>query len=398
MAGSLTKVKLEKKNMANPLSLAVNHIRAGTPVVLVGPPGVGKSDVAEQLALALGLKPVPVNAAHLSDAEWGGYRVPGKDAELRVQYDPWVSDVCSVPSLLVVDEATRWSSPAARNAALTPLQSRRFSDGRKMHGETRVLLLANPSSTDGDAQDLPAALANRLAHVAWAPSQDDWNNYMGGGPGALLGVPGLDTSKLPARVFPPGYERWAPMVVSFLSRNPASFSPDPPADPIKAGGPWPSPRAWSNTVASLSASDSLTFNEPDAYDFRLALVASLVGEGVAVQFMAWLREQDLPDPDAVLADPEKASLPKRADQAIIIARALGPAIRGDGKRAVAAVTYLGRLTNAGWGEVSGLAVTEGGAQIVGPIYKAGLARDPKVASLLKSAGLLGTATFLGLGG
>ena len=40
-----------------------------------------------------------------------------------------------------------------------------------------------------------------------------------------------------------------------------------------------------------------------------------VGEGAGVEFLAWLEEMDLPDPEAVLADPGSFVLPRRGDRA-----------------------------------------------------------------------------------
>jgi hypothetical protein len=45
------------------------------------------------------------------------------------------------------------------------------------------------------------------------------------------------------------------------------------------------------------------------------LVRGSVGQGAGVEFLTWLIEADLPDPEAALADPEAFRLPARGDRA-----------------------------------------------------------------------------------
>ncbi|GAB3872866.1 hypothetical protein GCM10029964_012030 [Kibdelosporangium lantanae] len=50
-------------------------------------------------------------------------------------------------------------------------------------------------------------------------------------------------------------------------------------------------------------------------DVRAALVTGAVGEGAGIEFLSWLAHADLPDPEAVLADPDSFVLPERSDRA-----------------------------------------------------------------------------------
>jgi hypothetical protein len=42
--------------------------------------------------------------------------------------------------------------------------------------------------------------------------------------------------------------------------------------------------------------------------------AGAVGDGAAAEFHAWMQERGLPDPEAVLADPDSFALPHRSDR------------------------------------------------------------------------------------
>jgi hypothetical protein len=45
------------------------------------------------------------------------------------------------------------------------------------------------------------------------------------------------------------------------------------------------------------------------------LIRGCVGAGAGVEFLTWLAEADLPDPETVLADPDSFTLPARGDRA-----------------------------------------------------------------------------------
>jgi hypothetical protein len=62
---------------------------------------------------------------------------------------------------------------------------------------------------------------------------------------------------------------------------------------------------------------------------RSALVRGTVGEGAGVEFLAWLAEMDLPDPEEVLADPASFRLPDRGDRAYAALAAIAAAVAMD---------------------------------------------------------------------
>jgi hypothetical protein len=62
---------------------------------------------------------------------------------------------------------------------------------------------------------------------------------------------------------------------------------------------------------------------------RSALVTGAVGDGAGVEFLAWLVEMDLPDPEQVLADPASFLLPERGDRAYAALAAIAAAVAAD---------------------------------------------------------------------
>ncbi len=59
---------------------------------------------------------------------------------------------------------------------------------------------------------------------------------------------------------------------------------------------------------------------------RSALIRGAVGDGAGVEFLAWLIEMDLPDPEQVLADPASFRLPERGDRAYAVLAAIAAAV------------------------------------------------------------------------
>src|ERR1700735_2347357 len=120
---------------------------------------------------------------------------------------------------------------------------------------------------------------------------------------------------------------------------------------------------------------------------RSALIRGAVGDGAGVEFLAWLVEMDLPDPEQVLADPASFLLPERGDRAYAALAAIAAA--------VAANPTPERWT-AGW-QVLGLAadaapdVAAVAARVLAKCRPEGAALPAEIhrfAPLLRAAGLL----------
>jgi hypothetical protein len=59
------------------------------------------------------------------------------------------------------------------------------------------------------------------------------------------------------------------------------------------------------------------------------LVRGCVGTGPGVEFLTWLAEADLPDPEAVLANPDGFVLPERGDRAYAALSSVAAAVAAD---------------------------------------------------------------------
>ena len=108
-----------------------------------------------------------------------------------------------------------------------------------------------------------------------------------------------------------------------------------PTDVAAAGRAWPSPRTW-DMAAQLQAAAAAS----DAGELATSLlVRGCVGAGAGIEYLTWLAEADLPDPEAVLANPDAFVLPERGDRAYAALSSIAAA--------VAANPYDGRWER-GW--------------------------------------------------
>jgi len=217
--------------------------------------------------------------------------------------------------LLFLDELS--TAPPAVQAALLRVVLERVVGDLALPADVAVVAAANPPEQAADGWDLSAPLANRLCHLAWEIDPRAVADGLAGGWAAPT-VPALP-------------DRWEAgiglargLVAAFLHVRPA-LACAPPADAASAGRGWPSPRTWDMAARLLAAGNAAGAGE----ETRSALVRGCVGEGAGVEFLAWLVEMDLPDPEAVLADPGSFVLPKRGDRAYAAVAAVAAVVAAD---------------------------------------------------------------------
>jgi hypothetical protein len=115
-----------------------------------------------------------------------------------------------------------------------------------------------------------------------------------------------------------------------------------PKETALQGRAWPSPRSWDNASRGLAAFGLDPVAGAEA-------VVGAVGDGPGMEFIAWVREMDLPDPETLLADPASFRLPTRGDMAYAILAAVVAAVQASPSqdRWTAAWKVLAKAVEAG---------------------------------------------------
>ncbi|MEV6553424.1 MoxR family ATPase [Streptomyces sp. NPDC051597] len=319
------------------LTLAV---AADLPVLLWGEPGIGKTAALTQLAASLDLPLTTVIASVHEPSDFSGLPVVGDDPAVNgVPMAPpqWAVDLVRAGrGLLFLDELST-ATPAVQAALLRVVLERRVGALRLPEG-VRIVAAANPRASAADGWELSPPLANRFVHLHWTHDQEVVVRGLGGvWPRAEL--PRLAPERLPEAV---AFARRA--VCGFLRVRPTLIHRLPSTE-TRRGGAWPSPRSWEAALTLLAFGTAASVSR----EVLALLVRGAVGDGPGLELLAHLDRMDLPDPEALLADPAHAELPVRGDlrQAALEAVVAAVGTRPERARWEAAWAVLARALETG---------------------------------------------------
>ena len=309
-------------------------VAARVPVLLWGAPGTGKTSAIRSMAAAMELPCETVIASIREPSDFAGLPVVA-DGSVRFAPPLWATRlVAAGRGILFLDELS--TAPPAVQAALLRVVLERTVGDLTLPDEVAIVAAANPPEQAADGWDLSAPLANRLCHLYWETSPRAVAEGLAGG---------FDAPPVP--FLPDGWEAEEPLsrglVAAFLHARPP-LAVAPPSDASAAGKGWPSPRTWEMTARLMAAAGACGASE----QARAELIRGAVGDGAAVEFLAWLVEMDLPDPEAVLADPASFILPERGDRAYAALTSIAAAVAAqpDAARWAAGWRVLGLVADS----------------------------------------------------
>lgn len=291
-------MKVNQRTILEALAIAVAN---RTPVLLWGAPGTGKSSAVRALATAMDLPCEVVIASIREPSDFAGLPVV---MEREVNFAPpaWASRLANAGAgILFLDEIS--TAPPAVQAALLRVVLERTVGDLQLPPTVAVVAAANPPEQTADGWDLSAPLANRFCHIDWNVDAHVFAD------GITSGWPRLAptsrqtddaTSDTRARA----------LLAAFIVARPNLLSAAP-KDPAAAGRAWPSPRTWEMAATLYAACEAHGASE----DIKGVLVAGAVGQGAALEFLTWVTEMDLGDPEEAIAQPDAFQLPERGDRA-----------------------------------------------------------------------------------
>ncbi|MBD2102206.1 AAA family ATPase [Leptolyngbya sp. FACHB-261] len=281
-----------------------DYFKGRLPLMLWGPPGVGKSSRVQQLAQKLKLPLVELRLAQLSLVDLRG--LPRIEAGQTRWYPPTLLPTAeaSPEGILLLDDITS-ASIQVQSAAYQLALERRLGDYSLPTGWW--ICMAGYWPEDQPLAETTASLLNRFVHRKLEPDLEQWTRWAMG-----------------AKI--------DPRIIGFLYFKPALLFVPPVLNRGLGEPGFPTPRSWAfvNTLlqAGLARSENLV---------------GAIGQAAAIEFSHYLAaSRSLPSLDAILHEPTQAPLPERPElgYAVIISLVAG----GWGyEQAVSA--YLLRLPN-----------------------------------------------------
>ncbi|MBT3010327.1 MAG: MoxR family ATPase [Candidatus Thiodiazotropha sp. (ex Lucina aurantia)] len=275
--------------------------RAGhhTPVMLWGPPGVGKSDMVREVAMNHQAPVIDIRLSQMEPSDLRGipFRVNGS-VEWAVPSILPNRKRHGAAGILFLDEITS-APPTVSAAAYQLILDRRLGEYQVPDGWA-IFAAGNRQGDRGVTYSMPAPLANRFSHFEVETNLDDWVTW-------------AYRNDIDERI------------IAFLRFRPELlFDFDPAHNPVA----FPSPRSWEFAHRALQKFDK----HPQLLQGALQ---ACVGPAAGVELNAFVNSLDkMPDLDAIIAG-DDVPVPDEIDLQYAIAAALvGRAIRahdaGDG--------------------------------------------------------------------
>lgn len=260
-----------------------------TPVMLWGPPGVGKSQLVAQAAARRGIAVIDIRLSQMEPSDLRGipFRV---DNRVEWAVPAMLPDAArhGAAGILFLDEITS-APPSVAAAAYQLILDRRLGEYRVPPGWA-IVAAGNRQGDRGVSYAMPAPLANRFAHFEVEVNLDDWV--------AWAYANGID-------------ER----IVAFLRFKPELLFDFDVARNAAGEMAFPSPRAWEFAHRALRKFG-------DRPELLAGALAACVGQAAGIECAAFIESaQRLPDIDAICAG-APVQVPQEIDLQYALASAL----------------------------------------------------------------------------
>lgn len=241
-------------------------------VLMRGPTGVGKSQLAKQSAADLELPFIDVRGSTMSEGDVGGYPdIEGmKETGVMTFCMPsWFVRACREPVVLMLDELNR-SLPGVQQSFFQLVLDRELGNDKDgnpygLHPGTRVFAAVNHGS-EYDVNEMDPALLRRFWVVDLDPSNQDWIDW--------AGPAGID-----------------PVTIDFIRQHPEHLRVDVAG--VEPGTVAPNPASWHRLDEALrhmglAPSDLAGAGDPTLY----SLSTGFVGTEASIAYSEFIKRYE----------------------------------------------------------------------------------------------------------
>lgn len=301
---------------ASPNAAMILVAQAGVPAKTEGPPGVAKGAETIQWATSLKRDLMYLIGSTHAPEDFSGIPFVSECKTFFTQTPPrWGERLTRPGAMLFLDELTT-VPPSVRAAMLSMLTERRLGD-LVIHPDTIFLAACNPPHMAPNASPLEKSMANRFFHWEWQHDFEAWST----------GMMSEDDTFRPRwiPVLPQDWGRYkselGAAIVSYCRKNSGELVAVSKTDDEMA---FASPRTWKYLRDALSA--ALSVDTPE--NIKTKIAAGLVGKTTGSNFVRWMAQRDLVDPEEVLAGTKQFRHDKkRADLTVTLLTSIVTAIK-----------------------------------------------------------------------
>lgn len=286
------------------------------PPLLIGEPGTAKTSKVGALTRALDLHLETVIAAIREPSDFAGLPIPENGHGVRLEPPSWAVRLSKIGSgVCFFDEADK-CPPAVQSALLRPILEGTVGDLQLPAG-VKFIAAANPPEGANGGWELSAPLANRFVHLKWAsPTAEEWRDWLFNGDAKANTFPKLNLEDWDGH-----FSQAKALAAGFLRARPGNMSESASKYTGRSPLAFATCRTWEAATRLLASCRSLGHQEA-----AMTLVEACIGTPVATEFLSWVRDNDLPDPETLLLDPKKWTPdPMYPDRAFAVCLAIGSA-------------------------------------------------------------------------
>ena len=290
----------------------ITCIKAGLPVFMHGSPGIGKSDIAKEIAEYFKLKLIDIRLSQCDPTDLAGF--PSLDNEKKkASYKPmniWPIEGDKIPKgyqgfLVLLDEFN--SASLAVQAAAYKIILDKYVGMHKLHPNTIILCLGNKKTDNAIVNKLSTAMQSRLVHLELVADYKLWLEWAA-------------THNIDSRI------------MAYIDYQPSKLFM---FDPNHNDNTFPCPRTWMFLSKILKqVKDSLT-------DY-LPAMAGTIGEGTAREFLAFTSiYSELPKYKDIVAAPTSINFSTQSSMMFALVHMLAEKVNEKDLSPV--VSFLNRL-------------------------------------------------------
>ena len=254
--------------------------------MLIGSPGIGKSDLINDLAKSVNVEVRDLRLAQADPTDLLGFPIVDKD-NTRMKYAPPslfpIEGLDKLPEgkngwLIFLDEMNS-ASPNLQSAAYKIVLDRMVGE-HKLHPKTWIVCAGNKKTDKAVVSELSTAMQSRLIHLNLAVSHDDWLDW-------------ANKNNIDHRI------------ISFIKFRPERLHT---FDPNHSDNTFACPRTWSflsDIVAGRKDFDYVDY----------VLMSGTVGQGPATEFKAYCDiYQSLPTIEDMVDNPDRVRIADEPDK------------------------------------------------------------------------------------